>query len=346
MAEGRMTGRAQREDGRRPDEGDCDWGKGVAAMDQVEDQALAPPQPKPRKRMRWQLRVLLALQALALVLFVISRLEPEQAKGLGRVIEAVCLEFNPPTDPDISPAGREFITAVKQRGGQADLSEFNRGFLGHFGRVERFSVMFANSALDDEGLAQLARIHGDRIDRLYLCDTRVTDRGLRSLKEFPHLRNLQITSNRGLIGQPKTPSLITDAGIPYLNLPQITSLDLSGLPITDQGLKALAGLSELNSLYLRRTNVQGSSLGQFASLPSLRMLSLDQTAITDRELSQLAGASSLQWLSLSGNTLSAAPLKKLATLPSLTQLVLERCGLLDEEVAILKAVNPNLKIER
>jgi hypothetical protein len=317
-------------------------------MDQLQDQEVeqSQSQPKPRRRMRWQLRVLLAIQALALVLFVVSRLEPDQAKGLGPAIQAVYFLFNPPIDPDISAAGRQFMDEVRSLGGTANVAEFSRGFLGIFGRVERFYVMLGNPSFNDAGLALLARTHGDRIEGLYLCDTGVTDDGLQSLKEFPHLKQLQLTSNRGLFGQPKTPSLITDAGMPFLKLPNLAALNLSGLPITDQGLRSLAGLSELNALYLSRTNVQGKGLGQLRSLPNLVILYLDQTAITDQELSQLSGALSLQFLSLSGNTLTSAGLKNLMTLPGLTQLEIQRCGFLDEDVAMLKAKNRNLKIAR
>ncbi len=298
-----------------------------------------------RRRSRWRLRVLLGIAAFSLVLFVISRLEPDRAKSLGFAVEAVYLIFNPPSDPVISTGGQQFAEHVRSLRGQAHLSQYDRGFLGIFGRVERYHVMIFGPRIGDAELASLTRDHADRIVGLQLFDTAITDNGLRHLKELPYLSDLMLMSNRGFPSAPAPPSLITDAGIAYLDLPNLRSLNLSGLPITDQGIKSLAGLSNLRTLYLSRTKVQGSTLGQLASLPNLVNLYLDDTAVTDQDLTALSGAANLQFLSLDGVSLTAAGLKNLMVLPRLKQLELHRNGLLDEEVRALKVKMPAVKID-
>ncbi len=141
-------------------------------------------EPKPRKRPRWRLRVLVVLAALAFTLYVISRLEPEQAKKCGPIIESVYQVFNPPIEIELNEAGKQFIAEMATMGGTASRIPPDRGFLGLFGTRERFMVNFSGTNLDDTKLDWLASHHAARIDALSLMGTAVTDDGLRHLKRF------------------------------------------------------------------------------------------------------------------------------------------------------------------
>ncbi len=117
--------------------------EGVAAMESPESSVEVSVKPRPQKRPRWRLRVLVVLAALALTLFVISRLEPEQAKKCGPIIESVYLVFNPPIEIELTEAGKQFIAEMATMGGTASRIAPDRRFLGVFGTRERFMVNFS-----------------------------------------------------------------------------------------------------------------------------------------------------------------------------------------------------------
>jgi hypothetical protein len=302
-----------------------------------------------RRRYGWRLKILLGLTTFLLGVYVLSRLSLPQAKLLGPWGESVYEVFNPPAVPDLSPSGRRLVVEVKELAGEAQRLGHTPGFLGLFGGTDTFSVRLNGTKFGDEDLARLLEKHGHSIWSLDLRNTNVTDQGLRHLKGMSNLEHL-VLGNDDLrhfkeIHWPTSP--ITDAGLVHIReLPELTSLHLSGLPITDAGLAAIGDLPNLGSLYLSRTNVQGPGLGQLKSLPKLVLLYLDGSDVSDSGLSHLAGASNLQYLSLNGLPLTAGGLKHIKPLPRLGQLDITGCGLLDEEVQQLKSSNPGLKIER
>ncbi len=77
----------------------------------------------PRKRPRWRLRILLTLGVVVVVLHMISRLEPDQAKSYGPLVESVYQVFNPPIDVELSKDGKQFIADIQAMGGNAGLIE-------------------------------------------------------------------------------------------------------------------------------------------------------------------------------------------------------------------------------
>ena len=129
--------------------------------------------------------------------------------------------------------------------------------MGLFGPDETFAVSFSGK-FGDAALARLATNHGDRIGSLYLMDTSVTDDGLRHLKRFGNLHHLILASMSPVRANGKRLMPITDAGMAHLDLPNLVSLNLYGLPITDAGLKLLPDLPFLNMLQLTGTKVEGS----------------------------------------------------------------------------------------
>jgi tetratricopeptide (TPR) repeat protein len=86
--------------------------------------------------------------------------------------------------------------------------------------------------------------------------------------------------------------------------------------VTDDGLRNLARLYELESLRLSYTPITDEGLVHIAKLPNLRYLSLGRTAITDEGLKHFYGMKSLRLLILQKSKVTAAGIKALqAALP-------------------------------
>lgn len=156
--------------------------------------------PRPRRTNR-RLRVLLALNALAIVIYVFVRLERSTIEPLGPAVVAIYDLFNqvPGKAHPLTAVGRRFEEDVKALGGQPYVSVLKPGFLGTIGQTEWFNVAFRNRDFDDVALARLAEMHGDRIGGLDLENTGVTDAGLQSLNRFTMLRTLRsaTTASKG-----------------------------------------------------------------------------------------------------------------------------------------------------
>jgi hypothetical protein len=292
---------------------------------------------------------LLALNALALGLYVFVRLDRSAVERLGPVVVGIYDRFNqvPGRPAPLTSAGRRLVEDVKALGGQPSVTVRKRGYLGTIGQSEWSNVTFHNREFDDKALAQLAEMYGDRISGLYLENTSITDAGLRSLSKFTMLRHLTIRSYRQRPGTPDLPATITDAGLIHLkSLDHLWSLDLSDLPVTDAGLAAINELPELNSLYLRNTKVQGHGLAQMKSLPRWSILYLDHSRMTEDSLKALSGATRLQILSLKQVPLTPDALPLLKAIPRVERLELGGCGFLDEEIDALVKSKPGLRVER
>jgi hypothetical protein len=287
---------------------------------------------------------------------VFSQLEPSLARKLGGPAESLYDLLNAPVNRELTLVGQDMVDELKEHGGYALVIDRTPGLFGIFGRKERFSIGFTASAFGQEvdfkdaDLANLVRRYSDRIWGLHLGNTKVTDEGLRFLKEIPELRHLGLGeegpwdfSHKPL---PET-SRITDAGLAHLrDLKQLQSLHIRGLSVTDAGLDSLSGLSNLHNLFLSRTRVQGPGLASLKSLPQLLYLSLDGSTVSGKELSRLAGLPSLGLLSLNGIPLTTDGLTALKPLTSLSHLEIRGCGLSDAQVKDLQMSNPKLHIER
>jgi len=303
---------------------------------------------KPPRRTRWRLRILLAITGVLVVLFVISRLEPNQVAMLGPVGQYVYDLINPPVEPETSALGKRLIADVKALGGHSQVMARSRRYLGLLGNIEQFHIRITRTEFDDQALERLVNQYGDRIWGLDIRHTKVTNDGLRRLEGLSQLEQLTLGNDfriRPLDGTPISP--ITDAGLIHLKgLTGLRHLQLDGLSITDEGLDALKDLPALGGLYLSRTKIKGPGLARLKSLRTLAILILDDSEIDDQGLRSLSGASNLQYLSLNGTGVTVEGFKALKCLPRLGQLNLGSTGLLDEEVMDLRKGWPELKIER
>jgi hypothetical protein len=101
---------------------------------------------------------------------------------------------------------------------------------------------------------------------------------------------------------------------------ELELLDLSGTPITDEGLKALRELKDLKQLNLGGTKVKDAGLKELAGLKGLQVLSLTGTQVTNDGLKELVGLKDLQSLGLSSTKVTDAGLRELKDLKSLRRL--------------------------
>jgi hypothetical protein len=111
---------------------------------------------------------------------------------------------------------------------------------------------------------------------------------------------------------------------------RITWLDMWGRNLSDEELKALAGLNHLGVLHLNHSNMTDEGLKSLARSPSLVRLALDETQITDEGLKSLAGLTRMRHLLLSGTKITDEGLKHLVGMSNLQTLKLSDTQVTDE----------------
>jgi hypothetical protein len=107
-----------------------------------------------------------------------------------------------------------------------------------------------------------------------------------------------------------------------LELPNVTSLDLSDTAITDAGLDRVARLPRLEFLQLNRTSITDAGLAKLASLSRLKSLYLPGTSVGDAGMEAIQGLQSLELLYLTGTRVTDAGLVPIGKLDNLTDLML------------------------
>jgi beta-lactamase regulating signal transducer with metallopeptidase domain/5-hydroxyisourate hydrolase-like protein (transthyretin family) len=156
-----------------------------------------------------------------------------------------------------------------------------------------------------------------------------TDGGLRAAAGFPRLRRFI-----GTRGQ------VTDEGLRALR--GLTDLELlwvsEGNAVTDAGVAHLTGLTKLKRVHLSGSRLTDASLAVLAGLPALEELGIGNNVFTDDGLKQLAGLTNLRrlYLGMNQKPLTEAGIRHLAGLTKLTRLDLQMVPLTDAAVANLK----------
>ncbi|MBL8868033.1 MAG: leucine-rich repeat protein [Planctomycetia bacterium] len=116
--------------------------------------------------------------------------------------------------------------------------------------------------------------------------------------------------------------LITNTGLGSLRGCAIHQLGLNRVPVSDDGLPALAEIRGLKRLQLDGTQVTDRGLAALAKCPNLVHVDLLNTPIGDAGLRMLAELPHLHSLTLTNTTATAAGLDELATRAKLQQLTL------------------------
>jgi internalin A len=145
------------------------------------------------------------------------------------------------------------------------------------------------SWVGDSDLGTLADI--STLRRLDLSETRISDHGLRELKNASAITDLNL----------RYAELITDQGIAALRTwKHLTRLNLEGTKITDSALQQLAGLTSLEELNIGSVQVTDAGTEPLTSLVKLKALTLGANKLTDAGLQSLRQMPGLTFLDLGG----------------------------------------------
>ncbi len=198
-------------------------------------------------------------------------------------------------------------------------------------------------SMGDKSRAESTAAERDDLDRQVLIDYNknpnakilsykglaLTDRGMKCIKRFSNLEDLQLDgcqiSDEGLVGLSDLPithlSLadtdITDKGLETIaKMKKLQRLDLPGTKITSDGLFLLKN-PLLTSLDLAETQIDGKALLALSQMPLLTELRLGFTNIKEEDFAPLLKLKNLMILDLRGLHVTALGAKVLARLPAL-----------------------------
>ncbi len=203
----------------------------------------------------------------------------------------------------------EYNDYAQPRGPLRDLSRRRLGY-------DLFEGVHAVEIHRDQGLAALLEHKDNFPDLEYVSfwDGRVTDAGLARVEELSGFRNLwmglQISgcmiTDSGLEGLTDWQRLeelhlyncakITDAGLTHLqDLLNSRVLTLAQenngkMPVTDAGLAHVAGLHQLQQLWIVRIPVTDDGIAQLQDMKSLEYISFRQTEVTEEGINAVCEA--------------------------------------------------------
>lgn len=120
-----------------------------------------------------------------------------------------------------------------------------------------------------------------------------------------------------------------------LQLRNLTSLNMNGMPISNTDLEKVGQLTSLASLSLCDTKIGGAGLSPLGRLHNLETLFLSKTQVTDSDLKGLTQLDQLSSVDLSGSQLRD-DLSSLAELPNLKWVLLNDLSLGEHALAGLR----------
>jgi hypothetical protein len=125
--------------------------------------------------------------------------------------------------------------------------------------------------------------------------------------------------------------------------PLLDTLDLTGTPITDQGLKHLKGLNWLRYLHLMDTNVTDEGVAELRGHSRLEWLCLDGTQVSDTGVKHLEGVGRIAILHLStSGEITDASIDSLIKLPELSEIKIEGTQITEDGRARLQKAFPEI----
>jgi len=285
-----------------------------------------------------------------------------EARGEVKVLAAreVMLEVSPEAAGDLSFLAT--LTPYGLHGLNLNGMPVSDESLAWVGRMTSLRHLNLNSTpLTDAGLPHLAGLTS--LTTLVVSDTRLTDQSAPFFKRLPGLKSLdvsltQITSlaANGLTLEMPTcqilymPLVLTLPTRPYLDLQGkattdailaeqvkgkhgLMAINLRRAQVTDEGLRAIAGLSSLSSLDLSGTRITDAGLEHLRGLTSLDTLTLGDTQINGAGFVHLTGMKSLQVLGLHGTKVTDQHMVHVGRLISLRFLDLTLTEVGDEAAA-------------
>ena len=234
---------------------------------------------------------------------------------------------NPKLFDDITPSGIDglkidFLSVSEEEDGRCD------GALKHIGHFPNILFLdMEKSDVTDSGIMSLkslkklkelsvndSRVSGECFKDLSPQIESVSAEGLSQLnkKRLAYLANLPRLQKLKLRSCKLTDEELRSVG----KCIKIENLDLSGNgKISNNGIKTLGSLKELNYLFLERTSVNDQALKDISLHKKLTYLSLKSNKITDAAIPFLQQLSKLEGLDLRGTSITMNGLAKLKGLP-------------------------------
>lgn len=214
--------------------------------------------------------------------------------------------------------------------------------------LERYPHLESLTATNEHGItgSALRHLHGlTNLEYLDLTLTSLSDEDFLNLANLKKLRVLTINAD-----------VWADAGVGDDGLRHLAGLsNLEALyigrnrRITDAGLRHLAGLTKLKRLGLNGINdISDSGLSSLAGMTKLNSLLLDDTQVGDAGLIHLRGLADLTELSLKGTRVTDAGMREIARLKNLEQLDVDQTNVGDAGVLQLTGLRRlyNLQLGR
>jgi protocatechuate 3,4-dioxygenase beta subunit len=233
--------------------------------------------------------------------------------------------------------------------------------VGAFPRLRR--LYLCKGQASDDGLRALAGLSD--LEVLFFWDAgRVTDAGVEHLASLTNLREFNFSNGQlgdgslavfgrlsGLRGLNLQGNTFSDDGLKQLaGLKQLRSLwiGMNRARLTDAGVRHLAGLTTLEQLDLQRAEVTDAGVAALKDLKQLRTLYLSGPAsgsrLTDASVEHLLGMTRLQDLGLTNTRLTEQGVQRLLTLPDLKELQLSSSAIPDGLRKELQQRRPGLRL--
>jgi hypothetical protein len=149
--------------------------------------------------------------------------------------------------------------------------------------------------------------------------------GWYELDDENHVVEVNMVYHEDSRGRRQDNNQTTDDALPHLpGFPRLKLLLLQDTQATDDGLKFVGQLSQLERLYIwNGRSVTDEGVGHLKSLTKLNYLHLSQASITDEAISHLSEIPSLEGLSMQQNDFSDKALEYAARLPRLKSLIID-----------------------
>ena len=136
-----------------------------------------------------------------------------------------------------------------------------------------------------------------KLQTLNLRDTKISDKGLKSLVKLKGLKKLDLS-------ECNSPGVSSDSGATFAQIPSLESLNLWATNFTDEGVKELATLSKLTWLNLDNTKVTDRGVQAIESMNQLTWIHLGKTKVTDGVVPSLLKLENLKYLDVSYTALT------------------------------------------